>query len=267
MGAYHLVAPFALRYTYRFAAHCAPERVAAESLPAEVASGLTPRVAELARLGFEFLGYFDCGSLVPETRNYVAYFVNGETCEFASANAMVTPLRVASHLEFSTRFANGLQMDTNDNTSLPFTPGSEAIRVFRFPQLAGARALYRAHRRLVAKYAAGLEPVGEVPGFEITRWMRVAENYGPRHEKLGYMRLLADGSAYELSWKGAFLMALRGVWPVSRLRTALAARAMRAELASLELRDSTPYRAYQPPQIRMVREPDAISGGSLPLSQ
>ena len=186
-------------------------------------------------LGFALVGCYDCGELALRTRTYVAYFCNRTTNDFANVTAVDSPRGVASYFEFSTRFSNGLVLETNTNKILPLTPGNTEVRVFRFADIEEPAALYDIHRRLLDKYAGGLWAAGEPKGEEIQRLVRVLENYGPRHEKIGYMVLSDDEESYRLTWKGAFLMAWRGLWPASLLRRMRERHAMSIERHELEV--------------------------------
>jgi hypothetical protein len=197
------------------------------------------RTVELAKLGFRCAGCYDCGTLARETLSYVAYFCNPATNALASVCALVTTHTSASSLEFSTSFTNGMTLATNTNRVLPLTPGGPAHRIFRFSKVQSAEALYSIHRRLLAKYAIGWWPQGEPEGEEIRRYARAVENYGPRHERIGYMRLTADGLWYELTWKGACLMTWRRLWPTSMVRRLAQRCAMALEVHSLEARGVT----------------------------
>ncbi len=236
VGLLHLAASLVVRSSYRFSAKCTPDEIPVCQLPVAVASQITPRIVELERLGFTFTGCYDCGELAVQTRSYVAYFSNRSN-DFANVTAMVYPRGVSSYLEFSTRFLNGLAIETNSNDRLPLTPGNPALRVFRFADIRDPKELYEMHRQLLLRYAQGLYPQGEPQGQGIKRWVRTAENYGPRHAKIGYMALSKDGSAYGLTWKGAFLVTLRGMWPVSLLRKLYERQAMFAVRRKLEHRE------------------------------
>ena len=236
IGVMHLAGPFALHSTLRFPAKIIPIDVPQDELPEAVKACIAPRVGEIESLGFELVGCYDCGELRPQTRTYVAYFCNRTTNDFANVTVVVTPREVTSYVEFSTRFSNGMVLETNTNKILPLTPGSPETCVFRFAEIAEPGALYQVHRRLLEKYAGGLWPEGEPKGQEIQRLVRVLENYGPRHAKIGYMTLAQDGQSYRLTWKGAFLMAWRGLWPASLLRRMLARHAMNIERHELEMR-------------------------------
>lgn len=239
LGALHVIGPALVRYTMRFAAHCNPNAVGIDELPQEVAALFRSRIPELANMGFESVGCYDCGKLTNDTHSYVAYFYNRPTNDFASVNVLVTPEKMASYLEFSTSFTNGLTLETNTNITLPLTPQDPAARVFRFLKITKAQELYRIHRRLIEKYAAGLWPQIEPSGKELQRYLRVIENYGPRHARIGYMQLTDDGKWYRLTWKGATLMTWRGLWPTSILRKWWQRHTMQAELDSLETRGIT----------------------------
>jgi hypothetical protein len=239
LGALHALAPVALRYTMRFSASCNPKKILLEELPDEAAEPFRLRIEELVKLGFTCVGCYDCGTLTRDTHSYVAYFCNRATNDFASVCTLVTTHTIASYLEFSTSYTNGMTLETNTNAALPLTPADPQHRVFRFPRIQSAEALYAIHRQLMAKYATGLWPQGEPEGEEIHRYVRVVENYGPRHARIGYMRMTADRKWYELTWKGACLMAWRQLWPMSMARRVAQRHAMAGELRTLEVRGAT----------------------------
>jgi hypothetical protein len=239
LGALHLLGPAALRYTMRFSARCNPTKVSLDSLPEEVAALFRPRIPEMESLGFEWLGSYDVGSLTNETHSYIAYFCKRSTSDFASVCALTTPKKTASYLEFSTSFTNGMNLETNTNSMLPLTPPDPQHRVFRFPKVQTAEALYRYHHQLLEKYAGGLWAQSESRGEELQRYVRIIENYGPRHVRIGYMQWSEDNESYKLTWKGACLMTGRGLWPMSMFRRLFQRHAMQMELDALEVRGIT----------------------------
>lgn len=234
VAAVYLLSPLAVRWTYRFSAHCALREVSLDALPSEVADEFRKSIPELQELGFELIGCFDCGQLAEQTHSYLAYFCNRLSNDVASISAMTTPSGTEGFLEFSTSFKNGLTIETNTNSVLPLTPANPDIKVFRFPKIADARTLLHTHHRLIDKYVPGLWAQAEPHGEEIQRYLRVIENYGPRHARIGYMHSVEGGAAYKLTWKGAFLITWRGLWPMSMLRHLLHHQAMQTELHTLE---------------------------------
>ena len=236
LGSLHLMAPMAMRSGFRFAAHCKPVQVPVDELPHGVSSHIRAQIRPMQSLGFELLGCYDCGVLTSNTRRFIAHFCNRTTHDFANVSVATSPQKMSGYIEFSTRFGNGLTLETNTNSDLPLTPDNPEIHVFRFPEIREPRELYLVHRRLIEKYAGGQWAQGEPKGQEIQRLVRVLEDYGPRHAKLAYMYLAPDGEAYFLTWKGAILMTWRGLWPTSLIRRAIHKYEMRAELRSLHIR-------------------------------
>jgi hypothetical protein len=239
LGVVYVISPVVLRYTMRYPVKCNPKAIALKDAPVQVAGVLGPRISELESLGFECLGAYDCGSLSSSTRSFNAYFCNRATSDFASVTVMETSEGQVSYLEFSTSFANGAVVETNTNGMPPLSPDRPTHRVFRFSEIQTAAALYRLHRELLKKYAPGLWPVAEPKNEELKRFMRVIENFGPRHARIGYMELAEDGESYMPTWKGACLMAWRSLWPISFVRRAWNWHSMRSELGSLQVRGFT----------------------------
>jgi len=238
-GFIHLAAPLAVRATFRFSAKCQPKLVAPEDLPQTAAQFLVPGIPKIQRIGFDFLGCYDCGEMAAHTRSYIAYFCNRRTNDFANLSAVVSSQGAAGYLEFSTRFKDGSAIETNTNGVLPLTPGHPGSRIFRLPEIQDEELLFTLHRSFIEKYAGQLLSVGESQGQEISRVVRVMENYGPRHAAIGYMKLSPDAASYRLTWKGACLMAWRALWPTSPVRKLLYKTAIHEEIRSLEVGGET----------------------------
>lgn len=235
----HLAAPFALRCTFRFSAYCRPKLLAAQDWPAEVTEHLRTLTLQLRNLGFEFLGCYDLGELGVHTDTVVALFCHPNLHDLASFNVSSASHLTDTYLGFSTEFSSGMQLETNNNGVLPLTPDPAGTFVFRVPEVKDPRVLYRLHRQLVEKHAGGAWAKPEVKGQEIQRCTRAAENHGPRLAQIGYMKRLDSGEGFQLTWKGAILMAWKGLWPASMVRNGLYHHRMRTELRSLEARGIT----------------------------
>jgi hypothetical protein len=235
IGLFLLSIPIVVRTAYRFSASCKGTRLSVNQLPAEAAELIASRMPPLEALGFHIAGCYDFGQLTMETRTIVATFTHGQTQESANVWLSVSTGKTSSYLEFSTQTPNGILLETNSNGILPLAPENEEIRVFRFPEISGVAELHRVHRQIVAKYSGG-PWIGDAPqGVAIERVTRTIEGYAPRLCKLGYLRLAENGKSYRLTWKGAFRVALNGIWPVSAVRRFIARYEMRNELRSLEV--------------------------------
>jgi hypothetical protein len=239
VGFFHVVGPIALRSTFRFATRCEPVSVTLEEMSPETSSQFAPRIPQMQSLGFELIGCYNCGEMASDAKSFVAYFVNRQTNDFSNVTEVVSPGKVAGYFEFSTRLTNGTRIETNTNSILPLTPNNPDYRVFRFPKISEPQALYDVHRQLLAKYATGFGAQGEPLGQEIQRLVRVVEQYGARHEKIGYMYLADGGAHYRLTWKGACLMTWRALWPTVLVRRILYRQQMNSELQELHLSGET----------------------------
>jgi len=235
VGLVHLAAPIALRNSFRFSANSTPRLVTEDRLSPEAARCILAMKPQIQSLGFELLGCYEFAELNAHTSRTVAYFCNRTQNDFAHLVISSATNHADSYLEFSTSFSNGFTLETNNNSVPPLTPDNPQTRLFRFSEIRDPRELYSIHLELIDKYAHGICSEAEPKGQELKRMVRVLENYGPRHEQMGYMRLASDG-AYRLTWKGAALMAWRGLWPTSLIRQISYRQAMRNELRSLEVR-------------------------------
>ncbi len=239
IGLPHLLAPIALRRAYRFSGVQRPRSLSPEECPAEMGEGIRMLTPSLQNLGFASLGLYEFAEPEAHTRTILALFFNPGTNDFANFTVFITGRVVHSYLEFSTEFSSRFRIETNNNGVLPLTPDPATVRVFRFAEIRETFALYRLHRLLIEKHAAGRWAEPEPKGQELLRWTRAVENFGPRHVAIGYMQPAGDGGQFRLTWKGAALMAWRALWPASLIRRALYKQAMRAELHSLEVRGVT----------------------------
>ncbi len=235
LALFHLLGPLALRRSFHFSAQSQPRLLTGEEIAPELEQRIEDVAAPLKNLGFAYLGCYDFGELAAHTRTRMALFSNANTNDFATLTVASSANLTDSFLEFSTEFGTGLRLETNNNGVLPLTPDPKGARVFRFSAIRGPRELYRLHRRLLEKHADGAWAKPEARGQEISRWVRTIRNYGPRHAEMGYMKAARGEQQYELTWKGAALMAWRGMLPGALVRQVLHRLAMNAELRSLEV--------------------------------
>jgi hypothetical protein len=235
IGLFHLAIPVVVRTTYRFSALCKGTRLSVNQLPRAAAELVASRMPALEALGFHAAGCCDFGQLTMETRTIVASFTHSQTQESANIWLSLLADKTSSYLEFSAQTPSGMVLETNSNAILPLAPQNQGIRVFRFPEISKVAELHQVHCQIVAKYGGGpwIEDPPQCDAIE--RTARTIEGYAPRLCKLGYLRPAETGESYGLTWKGAFRVALNGIWPVSAIRRLAARHEMRKELRSLEV--------------------------------
>lgn len=118
------------------------------------------RVPGISALGFECVGYLTLGSITPGTAAYMALFSNSKTPEWADVSVVTSTTKLRGYIEFITYSSEDLQVDTNNNSTMPMlspNPGG-SYYVFRFPQINDAFTLYRVHRMLAQEKTQGAKP-------------------------------------------------------------------------------------------------------------
>ena len=217
-GALFLLGPIVLRATFRFRAKLNPQLVPEESLPPDVRAFMTSRVAAIAGLGFDPVGYINLGTMASGTESYMALLSNPRTLEWADVSVVKSTKQMKGYSEFITRCSNDAQVDTNTNSTAPVLYPWPSYHIFRFPQVKDAFTLYRVHRILVQQNTGGATPELPPKGQELAELKRRLERFGVRQQESGYMYLDSEGDYFRLTWKGAVLGAWRSIWPISALR-------------------------------------------------
>jgi hypothetical protein len=217
-GALFLLGPIVLRATFRFKAKIDPRLVPEESLPPDVRAFMTSRVAAIAGLGFEPVGYINLGTMAAGTESYMALLSNSRTLEWADVSVVKSTKQMKGYSEFITRCSNDAQVDTNTNATAPVLYPWPSYHIFRFPQVKDAFTLYRVHRMLVEQNTGGSKPELPAKGQELVELKRRLERFGVRQQERGYMYLDSAGDYFRLTWKGSLLGAWRSIWPISALR-------------------------------------------------
>lgn len=230
----HLVGPLVVKFTFRFAAKVEPVKISIESLSVAVRAIVERWSPQIEALGFTPVGIYNMGALASNTQSFLAYFVNRSAGEFADVSIVTSSAVTKSYFEFSSSFSNGFSLETNVNKVASISAAHPQIRVFRFPEIASPGQLYQIHRALIQKYAGFLGPQLPPVGEEAARIVQQVGRYGPCQVQAGLMYLASDGSCYRLTWKGAFLMTWKSLWPTSFIRKSLFRAQMQKELKSLQ---------------------------------
>jgi hypothetical protein len=212
-----ILGPIVLRFQFRFKAKLNPQLVPLESLPPDVQGFMSSRVAAIASLGFEPVGYVNV-TMLTGTGSFMALFSNARTLEWADISVVKSSKQMKGYIEFITRCSDDSQVDTNTNSTAPVLSPAPSYHVFRFPQIKDPFTLYRAHRMLVQQNTGGSRPELPPKGQELAELKRRLERYGVRQQERGYIYLDAAGENFRLTRKGALLGAWRSIWPISLVR-------------------------------------------------
>ena len=205
---------------------------------------LMGRVADtLVNAGFTLVGYAE-GPMAPTARTggvrYIAMLLAPDRCTAAMVQGLERSAgdpTFAAQVEFTTRFENGGEVDTNTSTMLGFFIRPPLKAVFSFPDERTPTALYDLHRRLVDRHGRRWRSSPSDPSATLGEGLeRIRKLWPEEYERqvaAGIFRR-AQGGAYRLTWYGA----LRGVAllgsPGRQIRSSLLRR--RATKLAAELR-------------------------------
>jgi hypothetical protein len=211
-------------------------------LPEQEARYFRAVIEELGPEGFEPVTGLGLPSQTPLVKEVLLLLVNRQTKDAAMAVMMyakVAPLpgRKVFYAGFWTQFRDGMVVSTHNCTDLDGFPPRPKHTAGRFPAVRDAGRLYRLHRALTARSGSGDRVLrldeefgGDAAAYVAAMMVEELEDV----DRAGYMALARDGKVYRPTWKGAFLMTWKELWPAKAIRRAARSRTARRLIAELE---------------------------------
>ncbi len=195
--------------------------------------GFKEKIDDLESIGFERVANLQ--SITSSATLYTAVFHNFSTLERAHVSVITSvnhqpscdeaagpskPIFKVLYTEFTSCFANSLEVNTN-NSSTPrvfgITPDKQ---VTSLPGVVNASQIYAVHRYLTASIPDEMEPLPSADRiaqrFSVD-WSRTLRT----QTELGYMFRDTATSTYRPTPKGALLMTWKMLWPVKPIRAYL----------------------------------------------
>ena len=169
---------------------------------------------------------------------YLALFVNHTAEDLALAGAWYgkvngTDQLQTMHLEFSTDFVDGSEVSTNNNTQAGVFARVPQKQVLKFPSVREPRMLYRVHGEMIRKFGQASKAALPAAGEEAAALSQGMVTEYEQQCKAGLLYLDHRTGTYRPTWKGAFLMTWRQLFPLKQLEQARAQHTARAILTSL----------------------------------
>ncbi|MEZ4526857.1 MAG: hypothetical protein R2941_13140 [Desulfobacterales bacterium] len=231
-----IVAPIIVHAKQRMAAKPRFDLFDPRNLPQDKADYFVRNLQLLQKEGFEPAAFVSWESNENQ-RILFALAVNRENRDmamaaFATAGTESKPLEVR-YTEFCTVFADSSEISTNSNPQPDVLKPFPDKKVFSFPRVKDPHHLYILHRRLLARFALGKEAVLPAKDTEVMAVQMSVTRFLERQAKAGYFRTDADGEILRPTWKGAFLMTWKLVWPVGSIQNILHRRRMNLLLSQL----------------------------------
>jgi hypothetical protein len=182
-------------------------------------------VPRLEALGFRSVGHFLIDRSVPNARAYVSLFENPRAGRTAQYFTVFGIRQVTTTLAFRTEFADGTALVTGNTRIATVLPP----RLFRegsmsFPWVDDPEFLYEIHAASVVHYASDAIPIPTAIEDPIEFLNASHRRELARFVEAGYYRLDEASRRYRLTWKGAFVMSWKLLWPIKSIRLMLRRR-------------------------------------------
>ena len=254
---YYFVTPILIRTVTWMNPEPRIEPVWLEYLPPEIGNYLRGAAESLAADGFAPVAHLHVAAAVPNVESILTLFINAATRDKAMAVVFIPisqnaaqPRPSTKYIEFSTRYADGAAIDTNNSSELSAFKDVPEKRTFRLPQVREPGMLYRIHQAMMQQIAPGMEKVLPAES-DITVYLRrVFQEDFERQAGIGLLYRNASDGLYRMTWEGAYRMTWGLLWPMKLWRKAARNRQAARLLRSLNLEPSFTSPASHPPASR-----------------
>jgi hypothetical protein len=220
-----VLGPVLIRRSYRFAPELVTEPFDPEDpeTPAAVRDSIEETARALAAEGFTPRAHLLTENESPHGLMFLTLFENRPARVLARLLTLYAgrgkAMRRQTLLVFSTEFADGTEIATNNSRTLSNTPPCPWRTIVSVPDAEGARDLYRTHTGVVAHLSPRSEAV-PLEGDPAAYQQAYTNRERVRFAECGYLYLDPEADCYRATWKGAVLMAWKLLWPVSAIRRA-----------------------------------------------
>jgi hypothetical protein len=220
-----LVAPLAIKSRQWSSPHPQFEEVDPLTVeePEEFAESARELELAMADLGFRSLGHFRGTNHGPRAESLVTLFADESQKQIARwlfVKVRTDLIRKATTtLVFTTDFTDGTKLATSNYLG---PSGFPRIRMRdgsgAFPRVRGPRRLYDVHQACLARFcsdAIRLLPSTKEP---VEYLLQSLQQEQAKLAEAGYYYLDEKHDVYRLTWKGAYLMGWKLLWPVKPIR-------------------------------------------------
>lgn len=219
----YLGMPLLIKFSQNVEASPQIDPVEPSQWPASVAQTMSRVEHDLYSLGFTITGRYQMASAMPNTGTMLTMLVNYKSGDKAMITAIwgqtdgVWTLGTL-YTEFSTRFEDGHSFDTMNSATLgAFKRGPKDVKT-QVPSVKDAAELWALHRYVMRKHGAkGRKLVYDIKD-TLAYFRRIwRESF---EEQVGFGRYTFNGTHFQPSFLGAYIMTWGLMWPMVWIRTA-----------------------------------------------
>lgn len=170
---------------------------------------------ELKGLGFSLLRVCRADKHVPNVKGYVSLHFNPRTWDVAKVLVSFSRKTRVAFLVYVSELADETEVTTSDSDFLTVTPPlRDRMRSMAFPEIDDTALLYAVHQARIGDGVRRRPDVDNPDAYIRRMEERVLEH----HVNCGYYYKVEDEPILRPTWKGAFLMGWKYLWPVPPIR-------------------------------------------------
>ncbi len=228
-----VVGPFLVKFTHWIAARAVIKTILPEALDEKTQTFIDQSKIELEALGFQFAGYQHMTDYMPKMTCYFGLFRHDNSKSAAMAAVIEhTSGRRLQYCEFSTTYSNGRIMDVNNSPEIGGYNIPDKV-IYRYPKISSLRKLHEINQWVTARDPKKSVPVGLVADREAEMVAEALDREAAIQEKNGFYVLNENRSRYRLTWKGAFIMTERQVFPFKQILSYFDRQAAKKAIAGM----------------------------------
>ncbi len=228
-----IIGPFLVKFSHWVSARADIGLIAPAALAPDVRTFIDQARTELEVLGFQFAGYMVLADYTPKVTSYFGLFRNDKSLTAAMAAVIQSAAgQTIKYCEFSTKYSNGRTIDVNNSPMQGGYKNPDKI-VYRYPKIGSVKQLSDINSWVTSRDDKGANPVGLVKGREREMVAEALDSEIRLQVKYGYYALDANGKRYRLTWKGAFVMTERQVFPFKQILSYISLHSAEKEIAGM----------------------------------
>jgi hypothetical protein len=169
-------------------------------------------------MGFTFAGCLKRERDATGVTTELALLVHAEQEDSVQIAQIRNSLGTRHLVEFATKFADGLVLETSDYRGTQLFKSKPKFRSFRFPQIRHVPDLYLLHKKLKEEFSSTRTPMKFAPANRLATFIVDAEEVHRLNLAQCDFKLHPSGDRYVYTLRGAFRRAFLRTWPVGAIR-------------------------------------------------
>jgi len=235
-----VLGPIVVKFNQWVSARFTIATVPADSLDHQVRVYLEKAKDEFESIGFEFVGYMSLSDYMPNMSTFFALFINEEGKRSAMAAVIKHKSgRTAAYYEFTAKYSNGRVINVSNSPMLGSYRNPDKSS-YRYPKIQSAKQLNDIHQWITSHDRKATDPVIYDKDNALEKITEALNNETKLQATFGYFYLNEDKGRFQFTWKGAFVMTGRNVFPVKQILVSLDLAAAKKGIAGMT---STPHDA------------------------